>query len=378
MTASPKRTVCFVLPSLNGGGAERAAVQVLNALDAGKWRRIMYLFHREGPYLDAVDPSIELVAGTAASRVQRWRELRRFLRRTRPDLVVSFLSYFTVLSAAFAARSGARVVFNQQTPMSAFLEDTDYRWRQPWHRRAFAIVTAIGYRLADAIVATSDGVARDLVDQFGVKADRIRVLHNPVDVAAVTRAAAEPLDAAHERLWAHPVIVAAGRLAHAKNYPLLIDAVAALRERVPACLFILGAGDLEADLRARVAERRLGDAVVFAGFQANPWKYFARADAFALTSRYEGFGNVLVEAMACGLPVVATASPGTREIVTDGVDGLLVDRHDPAAVAAALERLLTDEALHTRIAAGARSSAVRFSLPAIAAEYERMLCGVLA
>jgi len=372
---APQRTVCFVLPSLNGGGAERAAVQVLNALDAGKWRRIMYLFSREGPYLDALDPSIELVAGGGGSRLRRWRELRRFLRRTRPDLVVSFLSYFSVLSASLAAHAGSRVVFNQQTPMSAFLDDADYHWRQPWHRRAFALVTAVGYRLADAIVATSDGVARDLVERFGVRADRIRVLHNPVDLNAVTRAAAEPLDAAHQQRWVHPVIVSAGRLAHAKNYPLLIDAMAALRERVPAILFILGAGDLEAELRSRVSERHLDDAVIFAGFQSNPWKYLARADAFVLTSRYEGFGNVLVEAMACGVPVVATASPGTREIVRDGVDGLLVERHEPEAVASALERVLTDEPLHGRLAAGARTSALRFSLPTIAAAYERVLEG---
>ena len=70
--------------------------------------------------------------------------------------------------------------------------------------------------------------------------------------------------------------------------------------------------------------------MTFAGFQRNPWKYIARADVFALSSRYEGFGNVLVEAMACGVPVVATSSPGTREIVADGLDGLLVDRHEPA------------------------------------------------
>src|SRR4029453_15575027 len=91
-------------------------------------------------------------------RLRGWRELRRFLRRTRPDLVVSYLSYFSVLSAALAARSGARVVFNQQTPMSAFLEDADYHWRQPWHRRLFAMVAAIGYRLPPRPAAQVEGV----------------------------------------------------------------------------------------------------------------------------------------------------------------------------------------------------------------------------
>jgi glycosyltransferase involved in cell wall biosynthesis len=375
---SARRKICFVLPSLNGGGAERAAVHILNSLDAGAWDRSMYLFRREGPYLDQVDRRIALSAGQSGSRIGRWRELRRFLRASRPDMVVSFLSYFSVLAASRAARIGARVVFNLQTPMTAFLDDADYHWRRPWHRRLFSAVTRVGYGLADRIVATSKGVADDLVSQFGVAPARIVVIHNPVDLAQIARAVAEPIDPAFERNWTPPVVVAAGRLADAKNYPLLIDAMAVLRQRVPARLFILGAGELEGMLRRRIEELKLEDDVLLCGFQDNPWKYIARADAFALTSRYEGFGNVLIEAMACGVPVVATSSPGTREIVGDGIDGLLVDRHEPADVAAALERLLTDETFHRRLSAAARASAERFALPVIAAAYDRALGAALA
>jgi glycosyltransferase involved in cell wall biosynthesis len=370
--------ICFVLPSLNGGGAERAAVHILNALDGRRWARSMYLFSREGPYLDQLQSSIELASGSSGSRRGRWLDLRRFIRATRPRLVVSFLSYFSVLTAVRSAGVGARVVFNQQTPMSAFLADADYHWRRPWHRRAFSIVTRIGYRLADAIVTTSAGVADDLAAAFGVAPQRIRVVHNPVDERAVADRSTEPLPPAHDADWSHPAIVSAGRLAEAKNYPLLIDALAVLRRRVPARLFVLGEGEAEAALRAQVDRRSLGGAVVFLGFQRNPWKYIARGDVFALTSRYEGFGNVLVEAMACGAPIVATSSPGTREIVTDGVDGLLVERHEPEAVAAALERVLADASLRRRLSDAARRGAQRFALPAVAAAYERVFAEVLA
>src|SRR5262249_27341077 len=105
--------VCFVLPSLNGGGAERAAVQVLNALNPGTWDRSMYLFERTGPYLSDVAPGVSLDSGAAgASRFARWVALRRYVRERRPELIVSFLSYFSVLSAARAAATGVRVVFN--------------------------------------------------------------------------------------------------------------------------------------------------------------------------------------------------------------------------------------------------------------------------
>jgi glycosyltransferase involved in cell wall biosynthesis len=369
--------VCFVLPSLNGGGAERAAVHILNALDERRWHRSMYLFRREGPYLNEVQPSIALSAGSGGSRVARWLELRRFIRSTRPNVVVSFLSYFSVLTAVRAAGVGARVVFNQQTPMSAFLTDADYHWRQPWHRRAFSIVTRIGYKLADSIVTTSVGVADDLAATFGVARDRIHVVHNPVDLPAIEAAANEPLEPDDARAWSHPAIIAAGRLADAKNYPLLLSALVIVRKHIPVRLFILGEGEREGELRALAEQLGLGGAVVFCGFQRNPWKFIARADVFAMSSRYEGFGNVLVEAMACGVPVVATSSSGTREIVSVGVDGLLVDRHDPATLAAALERVLADDGLRGRMAKAARQSAERFALPVVAAAYDRVF-GVLA
>jgi glycosyltransferase involved in cell wall biosynthesis len=363
---------------VHGGGAERAAVHILNGLDPTVWDRSMYLFCREGAYLDAVDGTIALSSGEEQSRVGRWTSLRRYFVATRPDLIVSFLSYLSVLSAASAARIGARVVFNQQTPISAFLTDRDYHWRHPWHRRIFSWASRYGYRRADAVVATSKGVADDLAAAFGVAAGRIHVVHNPTDLDAIAVAVSEPLDAVYQAFWEPPVIVAAGRLADAKNYPLLIEAVAQLRERVAARLVILGSGDLEASLRTLVRERGLEQVVTFAGFQRNPWKFIARADVFALSSRYEGFGNVLVEAMACGVPVVATSSPGTREIVRHGVDGLLVDRHEPADLAAALERLLGEPGLRARMAAEAHRSARKFALPAVASTYDGVFRGVLA
>ena len=371
-----RNKVCFVLPSLAGGGAERAAVQILNGLDRTRWDRSIYLFRAEGPYLGQLSSEVRLQTGASTSRLGRWRELRRFIAATNPDLVVAFLSYFTVLSAVRAALTGAKVIFNQQTPMSAFLADADYEWRRPLRRRGFTAVTRIGYAAADLVIATSRGVARDLGEAFGVDPSRVRVVPNPVDVAAVQAAAAEPLEAADEQRWRRPVIVAAGRLADAKNYPLLIEALALVRMQVPATLFVLGQGERADDLRRLAAERGLGDVIVWCGFQANPWKYMARADVFALTSRYEGFGNVVVEAMACGVPVVATRSPGTEDIVRDGVDGLLT-RHTPDAVAASLTRLLSDAAERDRMAAAARASACRFATPVIAQSYDAVFAEAL-
>jgi len=370
--------VCFVIPSLAGGGAERVAVQLLNALDGERWDRSLYLFVRSGPFLKDVSPAIQLEAADTPSRVGQWRGLRRFVRRTRPDVIVAFLSYLSVVTAARAARTGARVVFAVGTPMSAFLDDADYRWSGRWNRRLFTAAMRIGCAVADLVIATSQGVADDLVASFGASRARVHVVPNPVDLAAIESASREPLEAALEAGWRPPVIVAAGRLAEAKNYPLLIEALAMLRERIPASLFILGQGDQEPALRRLIEERGLASCVHLCGFRDNPWKYIARADVFALTSRYEGFGNVIVEAMACGVPVVATSSPGTRDIVSPGDDGLLVERHEAAAVAAALAEVLSDRPLHDRLSAAARVHAQRYRTEAVALAYDRVLAEALA
>ena len=368
-----RRKVCFVLPSLNGGGAERAAVQILNGLDPNHWERSMFLFAHEGPYLSEVDPAIAIASADTASRWGRWRALRSYVSRERPAIVMAFLSYFSVLSAVRAANTGAKVIFNLQTPMSAFLTDADYQWRRRWHKAAFATVTRVGYAAADLIVATSQGVASDLTSAFAIHPDRIRVLANPVDLNRVRAASVEPLDAAVLPPGTGPLIVAAGRLADAKNYPMMIEALAALRQKLPARLCILGQGELEGTLRQLIAARGLGDAVSLAGFQANPWKYIARADVFLLTSRYEGFGNVLIEAMACGVPVVATASAGTRDIVQHGIDGLLVDVHSPQTVAAGVLSILESPARRNAMSQAATLSADRFAVEQVIARYDAVL-----
>lgn len=376
MTVRPR--VCFVLPSLNGGGAERAAVHVLNGLDPARWDRSMYLARREGAYLTDVSPQIRLTAGRHGSRLDEWRQLRRYLAAERPQIVMAFLSYFSVLGAARLQRHRSTVVFNQQTPMSAFLEDADYQWRHPRRRQLFSAVTRRGFNAADRVVATSQGVADDLVEAFGVQRPRLTVIPNPVDLDTVRARAAEPLAASDAERWRPQTVVAAGRLADAKNYPLLIEAMALVRQQVDARLVILGQGEREPALRALVTARGLSDAVHFAGFQENPWKFIARATVFALTSRYEGFGNVLIEAAACGVPLVATASPGTRDIVRDDVDGVLVGEHSAPAVAAALVRVLTDGLLRERLAAHAAEGAERFALPRVTRAYDELFRSLAA
>jgi glycosyltransferase involved in cell wall biosynthesis len=366
--------VCFVIPSLTSGGAERVAVTVLSALDAARHERVLYLFSGEGGvYFDRIAPDVRVVIASRRSWPGRLWELARFIRATRPDVVMPFLSYFITAMAVWVSRVPACVIFNQGTPTTGFLDDPDFAWRRPWKRRLFAMLTRLFYQRADAVVVTSAGVADDLAVNYGVPRARLRVLHNPVDIEAIAAAASLSPGGPVPR----PLVVAAGRLAGVKNYPLLLAAIATIVEPVPVHLWILGEGDERAGLEALAAAPALAGRVRFLGFQQNPWAVIATADVFALTSTYEGFGNVLVEAMVCGTPVVATRSPGTAEIIEHGGNGLLT-AHDVASVAAAINAILGDGGMRGRLVAKAREDVNHYALPRVAQRYERLFAELAA
>jgi glycosyltransferase involved in cell wall biosynthesis len=364
--------VAFVLPSLHGGGAEKAAVRLLNALPTDRFDLTLYLFERTGAYLDEVGGHVRTVVGGGSGRGGRLLALRRFLANERFDVVVSFLSHFVVYAAVRTARVRTRYVISQQTPVSAFLHDADYHWRRPADRLLFTAAARAVYPRADLIAAASTGVADDLISHYGVSRDRTVVVPNPVDVDDVERRAKESLPD-ELRADGRPTIVTAGRLAEAKNLPLLVSALQLLRQRLAFRAWILGQGELEGDLRARLTAAELQSDVQLLGFQANPYKFMAAADVFVLTSRYEGFGNVLVEAMASGTPVVSTASYGTRDIVQHEQTGLLVERHEPAHVADALARVLSDASWRERLARSAHQRARDFGIGRVSMAFAEAL-----
>jgi glycosyltransferase involved in cell wall biosynthesis len=364
--------ICFIIPTLTGGGAERVAVTVLSALDGARHERVLYLFSDAGGvYFDRIGSGVRVVVATQRSWLLRLWELASYLRSSRPDIVMPFLSYFITALAVRFAGVPSRVVFNQGTPTSGFLDDPDFFWGSPWRRRVFGTLTRIFYGRADAVVVTSQGVADDLVGNYQVPRTNIRVLHNPVDLDAIAEAAANAATDRGGPAENHPLVAAAGRLAGVKNYPLLIDAIGELAPVAPVHAWILGDGAERARLEQHVADRGLSRLVTFLGFQPNPWGFIARADVFVLTSTYEGFGNVLIEAMACGTPVVATRSPGTVEIIEHGTNGLLVD-HEPRAVAGAISNLIADAPLRERLIARGRESVRQYAVPRVAERYDRL------
>lgn len=195
------------------------------------------------------------------------------------------------------------------------------------------------------------------------------VIGNPIDVAEVERLAVEPAI-----LPGAPALLAVGRLSHQKGFDLLLQAFARLVPAAPAAhLTIVGSGPDELALRRTAGELGIGDRVTLRGFVQNPYPLMRAADLYVLSSRYEGFPNVLLEALACGTPVVATACSGVAAVVVPGVNGWLAPVDDIAGLTAALS-----QAVRTPLAAGDIRDSVRarFDAPRIARQYEQVIAGV--
>ena len=276
--------------------------------------------------------------------------LTDYLQTNRPRALFSATTYLNLVAlwARELSGSDARVLVSERDSLSA--NRTTGKNRRAWRWRYAPELLARVYPRAEAIVAVSDGVADDLAQQTGIDRAAVRTVYNPVVHGDLAARAREPLtagDLGDLAAWfapgAPPVIVSAGRLVAKKQFGALLEAFARLRAERAVRLLVLGDGPERARLDRQIAGLGVGGDVRLHGWCDNPYPIFARAAAFALTSNREGFGNVLVEALHCGCPVVATDCPsGPSEILDGGRFGELVPVGDVIGIAKALARTLDD------------------------------------
>lgn len=338
-----KKRVLFVINSLAGGGAERVLTTLLAGSTAWAERYDLHLaLLDDDPRAYGVPDWVRVTQldarhGLKASLTQ----LRAAVGRIDPAVSLSFLTRANVANAFAMAGRRRPWLISERVNTSAHLG------RGAGALAARAMVR-LSYPRAQHVIAVSDGVADDLVANFGVRRDRVSAIANPVDHDTILARAGE----APGFVPAGPYVVAVGRLMPNKNFAMLLDAYA--RAAIPARLVILGEGPERAALEAQAARLGIADRVDMPGFVDNPFAILARAEMFALPSNAEGFPNGLVEAMACGLPVVATnCASGPSEIlanrarsaVTGPMDvpaGALVPTDDAAAFGAALQAVFAE------------------------------------
>ena len=370
-TDSPARRgghVALYMQSFTGGGAERVMVNLALGLAARGLRVDLVVARAEGPYLSLVTPDIRLIDLQCQRSLTSLPGLVRYLGRERPDALLSALgqSNLIALAAAAVARFQGRVVISIHTHLSGH-----YRHAAGAKNQIFLHLCRRFYRRADAIVAVSHEAATDLKQAFGLPPDRVRMIYNPVVSPALFLSAKEPVEHPWFIQGQPPVVLAVGRLCEQKDFLTLLRAFAQVRSCLPARLLILGEGPSRSQLEAAVSELGLSDSVALPGFVANPYSYMARAAVYALSSRWEGLPTVLIEALACGVPVISTDCPsGPREILRDGHYGSLVPVGDVNALARSLEEVLRGGGLPAP-----KESWAAFETVRAVANYERVLLG---
>ncbi len=313
--------------------------------------------------------------GPAGDALAYLPALVSYLRRDRPAALLAATPYInlTALLARRIAGAPTRVLVSEHNDLSHGHPLGRGRER----RRLVALMRLYGE--ADQVVAVSEGVARDVAARSGLPKERIVTIYNPVVSPAVEGLAAEPLDDPWFAPGAPPVVLAVGQLSARKDYPTLIRALALLRAKREARLVILGkAGNAAKTERERrklidlAAAQGVAEAIEVPGFALNPYRYMARAGVLALSSRHEGFGNVIVEALACGCPVVSTDCPsGPAEILDGGRYGALVPVGDPVAMAQAIVASLEAPPPAERL----RARAQLFTVARAVDSYEEILLG---
>ncbi len=362
--------VWLLAPTLSGGGSERVVVHLANHLDRERFEVTLMLGRRRGPLLGAVAPHVRVQQVYARHTLKAGLLLARRLFETRPQVMLSTLGFgFSAALARRIAGVPTRLIVRESNMPSLSWQNAARRSRgraltMRWNKW-------VGYRGADRVVCQSRAMAADIAAHFPEVAGKLCCIGNPVDIDLVQRLAESEPPAWPPAPGRH--LVAVGRLAWQKGYDLLLPAVReALVSHPELHLTILGKGAERESLDAQAAQLGIRERVHFLGFVENPYAYLARADALVLTSRYEGLPNVVLEAHALGVPVIATDAPGgTGEVVQPGFNGYLCEpnvERIAATLTKALDTLTTLEREAIRKHATQEHASRR-----IAAQYEDLI-----
>jgi glycosyltransferase involved in cell wall biosynthesis len=328
-----RKKVLFLVPSFAAGvgGAERVITILLRHLDHSRFECHLALVGEGRAFLEDVPREIT-VHHMGVSRMRYCvPAVVGLIRQLRPDTILSTVIYLNaMLMLARPFLSGRpRILLREASIPSAFLaQGARYPRILKWMYRRL-------YPRADQIICLCDAAIDDMVEHLGINRDKLMRIYNPVDVEMVRRLAE---DAESPYTGPGPHVMAMGRLQREKAYDVLLRAFSRVLKAFPqAQLAILGEGPLETQLKEQAVELGVDRAVMFPGFQKNPWPYVKHADLFVLASRFEGLPNALLEALALAVPVIATDCPGgVREIQKSAPEIVLVSPEDHVALAAGI------------------------------------------
>ncbi len=375
------KKVAIFIYSLGGGGAERVALELALGLrdvyevelvtvsptqnydSHGIKTTTLYKHDFESSSLAKLFSIFKIAALFA-----------KYCRQNKIEVVISFLSRPNIIAALSKLLCPKiKVLATEHTTLSSY-------YGAGLAQRILKKLLILSYKLSSRVIAVSYGIRDDLVKNFALKKEKVDVIYNPIDISRIKTLA---LQKAQRQGNEGFVFVSAGRLIESKNYPFLFEAFAALPSFCK--LWILGSGELERELKFLAVEMGLHERITFFGFCENPYSYFASADCFVMSSRLEGLPTVLIEALACGIPVISTdCKSGPREILMGGDDtptsgiergefGLLTSLDNPRFLSLAMSKMIEDDDMRTQYISRAKGRAEFFSKEKSIEEYNNLI-----
>lgn len=336
--------VSVFLPSLQGGGAERVATLLVNGFIESGMRVDLVLVKAEGPYLKKINPKAQIINLNSSRLIFSFPRLAKYLKKERPNVMISFLDHANIIAllavklTAILYKLNAKVIVSSRTTLSVAS-----KYSSTLRDRVKPYLVRLLYRYASSIVAVSQGVKDDLISMAKIDPEKIVVIYNPTITDDLFKKASQSVDHKWFKQKELPVILAVGRMTIAKDYPTLIKAFSIVNQERPARLVILGEGEERRYLESLVSQLGLEECIEMPGYTENPYAYMAQSTAFVLSSLLEGLPNVLIEALALGIPIVSTdCKSGPSEILEGGKWGILVPVGDHKAMADGILEVLSN------------------------------------
>ena len=362
-----KKKIMFFMFSLAGGGAERTIVNIINNIDKTKFEVMLILGQRKNnEYLDLVSSDVK-VQYLDCTRVKYCiLKLRKVILKEEPNFVFSTLNPNNVVLTI-----ANMLTFSKKSKV--VIREANNRSQSGKVNFPNKILTFLTYNfLADKVIALSHGVKDDLVNSFRISSQKIKVIYNPVEIDKIKRLSNETVEEIINK-EKEKIIIAVGRLVEQKDLSTLIKAFALVDSKIASRLVILGIGPLENELKKLSRDLDVANKIIFLGFKKNPYKYIFQSDLFVLSSKWEGFGHVIVEAMACATPVVSTdCKSGPGEIIGDNEYGVLSPVGDVEELARNIIKLLTNETLSNTYVRKGLERATNFKADSITNEYQNL------
>ena len=334
--------IALCIPAATGGGAEKVMIDLASSFGLAGYRVDLVLMSGDKGDLDESIPDLHVICLAGHRTLGALPRLVRYIRKTRPKVLMSTMTYMNIVAiiAAKLACARTRLVVREATRLSIHVEIRENR-----KNRFLPVLTRLTYPFADSCIAVSEDVASDISAISRLPPEKVQVINNPLEIEHVRSLADDSIDWGLTGAPGVPLIVSVGRLSNQKDYITLVRSIAELHSSAcKASLVIVGDGEVRSEIIRETEKTGMTGYVRLIGFRKNPCPYIRAADVFALSSAVEGMPNVLLEARALGTPIVATdAGSGVRQVLGDGKYGLLVPPGNPAALAAALHAVLEGE-----------------------------------